>query len=387
MIAAVIGVIIALGALELIMRLLPVREPLETQPVNAANPYLHFKPGRDVLFSAGWNFEIVNTVRVNNYGFVNDQDYDPHAPTPLLAVIGDSYVEATQVPYGQAVHGRLAAYAGKRARVYSFASSGSPLSQYLAYAQFAKDRFHPDGLVIAIIGNDFDESLLDYKSEPGFHYFKREAAGGFDLALIPFTPSSLHRALRRSALARHIHGNGLLTAATRRLYALFRGEQAVYVGNVEAQADASRLKESQDAVEYFLEALPSYSGLRPDRIVFVVDGMRPHLYDAQKLEQAQGSYFGRMREYFMKAAAARGYAVADLQPRFLERHAREGIRFEWDIDAHWNAYGHEEAAAAVIATAVGQKVLGTGRTQATVADPGRDTLERPQLVTSGRSRP
>jgi hypothetical protein len=367
----------ALGALELAMRLLPVREPLEAQPVTASNPYLHFSPNRDVLFSAGWNFEIVNRVHVNNYGFVNDQDYDRHAGTPLLAVIGDSYVEATQVPYRQSMHGRLAAYTGSRARVYSFASSGSPLSQYLGYAQFARDEFRPQALVIAIIGNDFDESLVEYTSAPGFHYFRQTANGDFTLELVPFSPSMLHRALRKSALARHIHGNGRITAAKRRVDGLFGGSAPAYVGNVSAEVDASRLKKSQAAVDYFLDALPRRSGIAPDRIVFVVDGMRPHLYDPRTLEEAEASYFGLMREHFMKAADARGYLVADLQPRFLARHARDGIRFEWDIDSHWNAYGHEEAAAAVVATGIAQKLFTSTPAQAPGVSAGRDASEQP----------
>jgi hypothetical protein len=54
-----------------------VHKPFQAQPVTRDNPYLHFKPNREVVFSMGWNFAVVNKVRINNYGFVNDQDYDP----------------------------------------------------------------------------------------------------------------------------------------------------------------------------------------------------------------------------------------------------------------------------------------------------------------------
>lgn len=83
------------------MRFLPVREPLEAQIVDGANRYMHFKPNNDILYSMGWNFEIVNKVHVNNYVFVNDQNYDPNVGKPLLAVVGDSYVEALQVRYSE----------------------------------------------------------------------------------------------------------------------------------------------------------------------------------------------------------------------------------------------------------------------------------------------
>ncbi len=156
-----LSVLGALLVLETALRLLPVRESLEVQPVSSAQPCLHFKPNREVLYSTPWNFEVANRVRVNNYGFVNNQDYDHHSTTPLLAVIGDSYVEALIVPYEDTLHGRLATFLGNRSRVYSFGSSGSALSQYLAYAQYAKDTFRPHAMLIVVVGNDFDESLLE----------------------------------------------------------------------------------------------------------------------------------------------------------------------------------------------------------------------------------
>ena len=124
------SVLTCLLVLEATLRFLPVSDSLRTQPVNAANPVYHFEPNRDVLRSQGWNFEMVNRVHVNNAGFVNDQDYVADDPRPLLAVVGDSYVEALNVPPSETLHARLARAAGGKARVYSFAASGAPLSQY-----------------------------------------------------------------------------------------------------------------------------------------------------------------------------------------------------------------------------------------------------------------
>jgi hypothetical protein len=49
--------------------------------------------------SRGWDFEMINHRRVNSAGWVNDQDYHKDDDAPLLAIIGDSYVEALMVPY------------------------------------------------------------------------------------------------------------------------------------------------------------------------------------------------------------------------------------------------------------------------------------------------
>ena len=99
------------------------------------------------LGSKGWNFSIVNRVHINNAGFVNDRDYEAGETTPLLAVIGDSYVHAPMVSYPDTLHGRLSAAIEGRGRVYSFAASGAPLSQYLVWARHASDIYRPDAMV------------------------------------------------------------------------------------------------------------------------------------------------------------------------------------------------------------------------------------------------
>ncbi|MDB5903785.1 MAG: hypothetical protein JWM26_2663 [Betaproteobacteria bacterium] len=343
--------------LEAALRLLPVREPFQAQPVDATHRYMHFRPNYDFTYSMGLKFDIVNKVHVNNYGYVNGQDYDASATTPLLAVIGDSYIEAAHVPYAQSLQGRLAQSVTGRARVYSFASSGAALSQYLAYAEFARDTFRPAALAVLVISNDFDESLLEYKSDPGHHYFTPTADGSYALELIPFTPSLLHRALRMSALARYVHGNDLVNGVRRRIESVFGGRTEQFVGNVASDADDARVEKSKRAVDHFLKVLPQYAGVAPDMIVLLVDGVRPELYDERQLKAAESSYASIMREYLIAQARRYPYRTVDLQPRFIERHQRDGARFEWPIDSHWNATGHEEAAAAVTDTGILQRLL------------------------------
>src|SRR5690606_25729789 len=145
-IAIALGLVVPIGAAELALRLLPVNEGLMVQPVNASNPVFHFAPNRSSVWSRDWDFKLVNYVRTNNAGFVNDQDYRKDDPRPLLAVVGDSYVEALMVPFGQTLHGRLAAASAPWGRVYSFGGSGAPLSQYLVWAQYAREEWNANAL-------------------------------------------------------------------------------------------------------------------------------------------------------------------------------------------------------------------------------------------------
>ena len=90
---------VSLLAAELVLRLLPVSEGTLNRPVNQQHPVLSFEPDDDVVFSRDWNFSYVNRVRVNKQGFVNKYEYDADPATPVLAVIGDYYVEAVMVPH------------------------------------------------------------------------------------------------------------------------------------------------------------------------------------------------------------------------------------------------------------------------------------------------
>ena len=64
--------------------------------MNAASPVMRFRPDREFTWSKGWDFAILTEKRSNNHGFLNRLDHS-FSSGPLLAVIGDSYVEAAQV--------------------------------------------------------------------------------------------------------------------------------------------------------------------------------------------------------------------------------------------------------------------------------------------------
>ena len=125
-------------------------------PVDDENPIDRYEPNRVFTWSRDFYFSIVNRVRINNFGFVSDFHYDPAATTPLLAVIGDSFVEAFMVPFPQTCAGRLAATPNDPARVYAFGTSRSPLSQYLAVAEYTRETFRPEALAVVIIDNDYE---------------------------------------------------------------------------------------------------------------------------------------------------------------------------------------------------------------------------------------
>ena len=328
--------------LEILLRCFPVNEGLRALSVNQDNPVLRYAPGRTSIYSKGWNFSVVNKGRTNNYGFISNIDYDPNSIAPLLAIIGDSYVEAAMVPYAQTTAAILAGSVGQNGRVYSFGSSGSSLSQYLAYAQYVRETFRPACLAILIIGNDFDESLLKYKSEPGYHYFEEMPNGELALKRIDREVNPWRRILASSALAMYLVVNLEASQAWERLKA-FRQSYSVagqsYAGNVPAHVNDTRLLNSQRAVDAFLSMLPSMAGIEPSRIILGMDGNRREIY-GNRQEPVAGNYFGAMRRYLIRAAEAKGFEVIDMQQKFIAHFRQHGQRFEFPTDGHWNEVGH-----------------------------------------------
>jgi SGNH hydrolase-like domain, acetyltransferase AlgX len=348
----VVTIAICLLMAEIVLRFLPVATGLWTLPVNAAHPVLRFTPNREFLFSRDWNFSVVNRGHINNDGFVNNQNYATNDPRPLLAVIGDSYVEAAMVPNDKTFYGRLAGRLKSNGRIYSFGGSGAPLSQYLVWAQYAAQTYRPSGMAIVVVGNDFDESLWSYNSRPGLHVYARGPDGALHLHRLDFQPSPFRFLVRHSALGRYLVFNLQALDSIRATIARWglsspaQAQTTEYAGNTAAVASPERLRDSDEAMTAFFDDLAKMVPLAPNRIAFLVDGAR---YEGE-VAGVERSYFGVMRQRFMSEATRRGHEVVDLQPRFLQRSSDHRTRFDYPTDGHWNPTGHEVAAEALAAS-------------------------------------
>ncbi len=346
--ATVIGCLVLA---ELLLRLLPVATGLGSMPVDAAHPIFRFRPNSDFTFSRDWDLDLANRGHVNNDGFINNQDYVASGKQPLVAVIGDSYVEAAMVPYAQTFHGLLSEAFRDKLRVYSFGASGAPLSQYLVWARYAVSTYGARALVINVVGNDFDESRIEFKAASGFWYYAPDKDGALALRLVEYRPDALTRLVRQSALLRYLAINLRAQHNVTAALARFRGGGAApqpeqqYAGNTSAEASSQRVALSKQAVDRFLADIQQL-GLPKPCIVFTLDGFR---YPDAK-HRGAGTFFDVMRRYFLERAAASGLEAIDLDPDFLKRHAEPAERFEYPNDAHWNPNGHRIAAQALKAS-------------------------------------
>jgi len=258
-------------------------------------------------------------------------------------------VEALMVPHEQTVQGRLASKLSDKARVYSFAVSGAPLSQYLNFAELATSKFESDALVFVIISNDFDESLLRYKSAPGFYYFK-ESGESLDLVRQDYKASLFVKLVRHSRLARYLLVNLQIFNLLNRLF----GKNQEYVANVAANVDPERLEDSKKAVGTFLKQLLQMDGVRKEKVLFLVDGIRQEIYSENR---KPGSYFHQMREYFLHQSEKLGIEAIDLHEVFETDFLQNKQRFEFAEDAHWNGYAHGVVSKAVVRSQLYQNFL------------------------------
>ena len=366
-----LSVAVVLLVLEAALIPFPVMDAQYFEPATDEHSVARRQPGQEYTWSRGWNFAVVNRVRVNNHGFVSDRDYEAGAESPLLAVVGDSFVEAVMVPYEQTCAGRLADRLSPRLRVYSFGVSGAPLSQYLAYARYVREEFRPSGMAFVVVANDFLESLVKYSWGHPFMYFAEDDAGELTPVTAPFPPSSRwRRVARKSKLLRYLYNNVGLEAALR-VAASRRGDgpSPVLVSELSRQAQErpEMLADSRRAIDRFFELLPEASGLAAAQVAFVVDGPRSSLYSEEARGRLRGSLLEMNRRHFMATAEAQGYEVVDLLPAFADHWKANGARFDWPDDAHWNALGHGVCFEALAATVL-VSGMGAGRSEGALRD-------------------
>lgn len=332
--------------LEVVFRILPVNTGLGIQPVNKENPYFRARPDQSYVYSKNWNFQLPNIGRINAQGFIHDQDYDGAQDSPLMAVFGDSYVEALMVPFKETVTGRLHRSFENKGRVYSFAFSGAPLSQYLMWAEHAKNTYKPDAATFVIISNDFDESLMKYKSAPGFHYLE-ERDNGLSLERVDYRVGSFRPFIQKSALLRYLVLNLKIQQFPGLFARLFRKKEKneIFENNVRKTASSEKLIDSKKAVLFFLNNVGSHTGLPNEKILFVVDGLRQQIYTGAS--EVSQSYAAQMFRFFISQARKMDFPVIDMQDIFAKDYKVQQKNFEFKVDAHWNGYGHQKVAEAI----------------------------------------
>jgi hypothetical protein len=151
----VCGILVALLALELLFRVLPVST--STSVGYYIDPLiLTYPPGHTFTTSTGWSLQRAQRHHANNFGFVADHDFvrNPEA----VALIGDSFVEASMLPPPERLAAQLERSLGTRP-VYAMGAPGTALLDYAERLRFASEHFAVRDFVLLLEHGDIAQSL------------------------------------------------------------------------------------------------------------------------------------------------------------------------------------------------------------------------------------
>ncbi len=374
-IAISLGFAFAFVLLEIVARILPsskhfdLKDRVECEWVNLkskTNDSCIFmqKLGQSGRYTVGKlpPFPVNAMKSVNDIGQFSDVNFNvlksqDSSNIYRILSIGDSYVEALQVPNKNSFHGILNSYNssdGKTVISTAIGKSGDPLSQYLLNIQFAHQKINLKNvtLILSIIPNDFDESIYGYKgSSPGAYFELDDQGQKYKFKHIPYIRSFRSKVvnsfLRASSLGSYLVHNIKILSLIARLSCLFPDSPcntshnfAANVVDVSASGDPKRFRDASRATDIFLENLVE---LRPSeeerkRTIFVIDADRQPIYDSNIMPS---KYFQAQRQYFIKRAKDLGFSIIDMQLHFADHYIRKKEKFEFSNDGHWNSLGHK----------------------------------------------
>lgn len=278
---------------------------------------------RDGLYTYGSLAEIRARWHVNNMGWINDRDYAVNGEKPVVAVIGNSYVEAFQVDPDQSLTHHLGSKLGSNYEVYSFGMSSANLSQYMQISRYVRRNFHPKLLILCLTESDVLHSRIAPGSKGGFTYFS-EGPAGVTETVKPYVASAKSD-FRKSALLRYLLFNsGVLSAA-------------VPTNAVPQSPSKADLLTVSAFTDY---AFGQIQRENPDSVVIIVlDAPRKDIY-AGTLLQAND----QTRKEVAIQAKKHGFGLIDLTMPMKTLYDENHLKFEFANNYHWNEYGHRVVA-------------------------------------------
>lgn len=334
-----------------------------------ASEVIRYRPNQQGVYRM--RAEIAAPFRINAQGWnANRPSYAIDKPAGALrvAIIGDSFVEAFQVPVDASLAEQLESLPGKaRLQVYRFGISGAPFSQYLWMLEREVLQYRPDAVVLNLVHNDFDESIEPAPGRYSRAFMTLALAGDTVVGVRPPEPAGpgFGDLLLHSAALRYLRFNRQVTpGAVLDSLGLGRAEgprpkappaagadpapgtaPPVPAPAVDANVAIARVMEHprriESAIDYLVARAAAARRANGLRLLLLMDGARQAIYEGR---DSPALLLNRM---VGEAAARHGVDFVDLHPLFAAAWKRDRQRFDHPHDGHWNARGHAVAAAAI----------------------------------------
>jgi hypothetical protein len=313
------------------------------------NQVVRYKPGSRATFRHpdGTSSTVVTNAQGWN-SLVSSYEEARARGVQRIAVVGDSYVHGAFVDRHDHFAARLNTFLaerGAKAEVYRFGMDGAPLSQYVHMLRREVLAYKPDIVVIPLIHNDFDESYRFLKTRYASSFMKLERVEGTDeVREIPPTPfkPGLADILRRSAAFRYAYYETGLYLRLKDFVSRYfwGGEEMFDPAFISSGVDVRKIRD-HDANRFFaryaLGELQKMSRTHGFKLLFVMDGVREAIYAMEPRAQWEVS---KLNEIAGEVAGELGLDFVDLQTAFAADYGRNGERFEFAFDWHWNSRGN-----------------------------------------------
>lgn len=331
-----VSILVVLLVLEMLIRVFDLAPPGPTLQYNSQTHLTTLGPYEQGIFSFGKWGQIKARYQINNTGWSNIQDYDSTDTRPLVAIIGDSFVQSATVNPAEHFGNLLQQKLGQKYRVYTFGMSGASLCQYLNIARYVKRVFRPQMMVFNIVHNDFDNSFCEFRSNGrGEMCLDTTHLKEHYLDFIPyktFGNEKLHRFVYSSALVRYLSRFGNISTK------LNEKPLTQYNQNTEPAKLWALHEKIDGATELIIKKIAQEND--STRLLLMMDGLRMDIY----ANTVKTSNLAWLHTLVKEKAAAQKIDFIDLTDTFATDYQQYGQRFEHNIDYHWNAYAHTKVA-------------------------------------------
>jgi hypothetical protein len=370
---ATAGLLASVLLVELLLRLLGIGWQVYVRP-DPIRGVAHIPGARSIR-----QYEGQSWIQINSDGWRGPEAALEHRGTFRIALLGDSFIEAFEVPYektvGEVVERRLSALRGAPVEVLNFGHGGYGTTQELLTLQHEVWKYSPDLILLAVTpGNDIADNYRPLKQADfvPYHVFQ-----GDQLVLdTSFLRSPGHRRrslwtkwlgwLQHSRLAQLVNrvrrGEWLIDPKRRNANGA-RGNELGLRDEVQLAPTTPDWQEAWRVTEGVLRLIRDEcrSKRTPFAVVTLTRGIQVTPVREEKerfLQQlsAKDLYYPERR--LAEFGKREGIPVLNLAPSMAEQAVQRQVYFhsEYGIlgTGHWNEAGHEAAGELIASWLAGQ---------------------------------
>jgi len=254
---------------EVVCRLLPVSTATETD--YRRDPLIRTYPAHHRwVTSTGWDLRRPQWMAANNAGFAaaHDFSFNPQA----IALIGDSYVEASMLKTSERLAHRLEMVLGGQRPVYAMGSPGTSLLDYAERIRWARQHYGVRDVVLFVEASDVLQSYCGSGNVEGVCL--DAATGEVRTSTLP-PASDAKRWLRQSAFAQYLVSQLRFDPGRIWQQVLAQSRAGHAPKDVRRPDGPQRDPKRIDAVNQVLQAFLARTDRQPPgRLIMVLDGRR-----------------------------------------------------------------------------------------------------------------